>query len=494
MSVCLGEDPRPCADGEFSIVDDENSTLSVHHGSPSASSGTITPDKNHTMRATGSVLGDGSTGCATPASLTASDASSVCTLRPGEMDGLLSSDHLLQAQKTYWLKAIKGASSVISLPTDHPRPSEPIYTEAEHPFRIDLTLRQMLARLSQEHDLSLTHTVLAGWIIVLSRLSGQENIVIGTNFDETEIHNKGNKEQSSSLLPLRVDLSEESNTVEILERMRRTIVANEIHRRPFNEIVDLLPSSENAFSMTQAAFLWHKEGLRQQSISAQFDLVLHLGQDEDQLLGKICYAKSLFSSDTIKRYSGYLMAVLTSMVTDGNQPVATFDIISPAEKKLMLETWNDSTAQYPADRCIHDQFEDQVQKSPQAIAIVHQDLSLTYRELNCRANALAQRLLETGIKCGEFVAVMLPRSIGLVTAQLAILKVGAAYVPIDIKAPLDRKAFIIKDSAARLVITNSNTHDPSALDIPLFHLGMCDIQTEKTHCANVLVVVHHTIC
>ncbi|KAI9234719.1 MAG: hypothetical protein BYD32DRAFT_371803 [Podila humilis] len=146
------------------------------------------------------------------------------------------------------------------------------------------------------------------------------------------------------------------------------------------------------------------------------------------------------------------------MVTNKGQPVASFDILSQEEKKLLLETWNETDAEYPAERCVHHLFEDQVDNSPDAVAIVHGEEELRYLELNAMANHLARQLVQAGVKPGDFVALLFERSIELVVAELAILKAGAAYVPIDTRTPADRLAYIVSHTGAKLLVTDESTN------------------------------------
>ncbi|KAF9970358.1 hypothetical protein BGZ75_002313, partial [Mortierella antarctica] len=133
-------------------------------------------------------------------------------------------------------------------------------------------------------------------------------------------------------------------------------------------------------------------------------------------------------------------------------------------------TWNQTDATFPDNRCIHDLFEDQVARSLDAIAVVHHEQTLTYRELSARANGLARQLVQSGVKPGDFILVLLSRSIDLVISQIAILKAGAAYVPMDVKAPADRQAYIATDSGARLLITDEFTIVPTSFQAPIFRL------------------------
>ncbi|KAF9342666.1 hypothetical protein BGX26_007067, partial [Mortierella sp. AD094] len=149
-------------------------------------------------------------------------------------------------------------------------------------------------------------------------------------------------------------------------------------------------------------------------------------------------------------------------------------ILGSPEKELLLETWNRTDRPYPDYTCIHHLFESQVKLSPEAIAIVHDDRRLTYRELNSRANRLAHQLVAIGVKPGDNVLILLNRSIDLVAVEIAILKVGAAYVPIDTKAPVSRQAYIASDSLANLLITSENTNVPVQIQVPLLRLNAND--------------------
>ncbi|KAG0195346.1 hypothetical protein BGX28_001619, partial [Mortierella sp. GBA30] len=147
-------------------------------------------------------------------------------------------------------------------------------------------------------------------------------------------------------------------------------------------------------------------------------------------------------------------------------------MLGSVEQELLLKTWNATDRPYPDDTCIHRLFESQAMLRPDAVAIEHGDRVLTYRELNARANALARQLLDLGVKPGDFVLTLLNRSIDLVAAEIAILKVGAAYVPLDTKAPVDRQAYVATDSRASLLVTDGVTDVPANIQVPLLRLGV----------------------
>lgn len=314
--------------------------------------------------------------------------------------------------------------------------------------------------------------MLVAWSIVLSRLSGEDSFVIGIDiFDE--------KGLSIDALPVHVDLTGEPNAFQLLERVKNAFAVAGVHRVHPSDKVDgtTIPSQEKAPHRIQVSVYTHNEGFAQPSadyVAVQGDLELHLSRDNEDAAVSIRYATAIYSRHTIERHTGYLQAVLANMVANGGLPIASFDIMSPAEKTLLLETWNETAAEYPADRCIHHLFEDQVDKSPDAVAIVHGERALTYLELNAIADRFACQLLGARVRHGDLVAFLFQRSVELVAIQLAVLKVGATYVPIDPKVPVSRQAFIVRDSAAVLLATDAKTEIPSALDLPVLFFGMSD--------------------
>ncbi|KAF9930847.1 hypothetical protein BGZ67_005587 [Mortierella alpina] len=416
--------------------------------------------------------------CATPLTRTTSTgsvASSVSTLRPSSPeDKEVARDESAKVPTDYWHFAFGDAPASLELFTDRPHQESHSFAKAEHAFHIDTPLKQLLISLSVEHSLSFATAILVGWSIVLSRLSGQEDILMGIVSANRDI------------IPVRIDLAGEPNTQQLLDRVRGILPIAGANPGPLGKSnTRPLPSfSKRSFPSVQATFYAHDDeasDITLESAPASFDIELHLHDAGEDAFASIHYPASLFNSDTIERHAGYLVAVLMNMVINGSQSVATIDIISPAEKTLVLKTWNDSSSDYPADRCVQHLFEEQVEKSPDAIAIVQEDQSFTYLELDALADRIAHKLVYAGIKQGDFVAILLPRSVELVAAQLAVLKVGAAYVPMDPKAPVDRQVFIVNDSTSRLLITDIQVEVATALNLPVLRIGMLRIRRPHNH-------------
>ncbi|KAF9929797.1 hypothetical protein BGZ67_006135 [Mortierella alpina] len=407
----------------------------------------------------------------------------------------------LEEQGAYWRKNLAGSPVSIDLPTDRPRPAEQSFAGAVVPISFNAQLSQALKSLSQKHGTTTFMTALAAWSAVLSRLSGQDDIVIGT---PSANRNHQQVEQLIGFfvntLALRVDLSGEPSVEQLLERVRQTTVSAQAHQDlPFEQVVEIAqpPRRMDQTPLFQVMFSWQNDdmgSLLMPHLEAtleelnyeivKFDLELELYEHNDEIHGSLMYSTALFDASTIERQVGYLEAMLRAMTTDVSQSIEAVDLLGSPEKELLLQTWNQTDKPFPDDRCIHDLFEDQVKRSPGAIAVEHDDHSVTFRDLSARVDSLTRQLIQSGVQAGDFVPTLLSRSIDLVVAQIAILKAGAAYVPIDPKAPADRQAYIAADSGARLLVTDDHVVVTSLIQTPIFRLsnGLAT-ETEKQELA-----------
>ncbi|KAF9367670.1 hypothetical protein CPB97_005444, partial [Podila verticillata] len=393
------------------------------------------------------------TGFATPMSRTASNPSSVIS-----DDTVGSEDHgrptkmlddQLEHRREYRREALSDAPSLLELPVNRPRVAERFLNGAQIRVSINFQLRQQLTNLAHRHGLSLADVVLVGWAVTLSRLTTQEDVVICVSAKVAEKDDKGGIALPSSTLPLRFDLSGEPSIVQLFGHLRDILPAARAHQvMPLERIIDsVLPQPAKGYSpLFQAAFHWHDSTY---SLAAQLaNDELHLLDRGEEVSGTFHNTAALFEHKAIQRHVEFLPAVLGAMVTDPTQSVSMFDILSTEERSLILDTWNATTVAYPDHLRVDRLFEEQVEKAPEAIAIVHDDKSLTYGDVNARADRLELQLVDAGIKPGDFVGTFIQRSFELILAQLAIFKAGAVFVPIDPKAPVDRQAYILKDSSA----------------------------------------------
>ena len=377
----------------------------------------------------------------------------------------------LKAQAAYWRENLVGAPERLELPTDRPRPKEQSFAGGFVGLRLDRELTRGLKRVSQEQGATLLMTVLSAWSMVLSRLSGQEEVVIGV-----PTANRGRREVEGLIgffvntLALRIDVSGEPSVEELVSRVRKTaLMAQEHQDLPFEQVVEIVspPRRLDQSPVFQVMCAWEQGegggfalgGLKVEPAGAppqtvKFDVELSLGEVDGGIVGGLGYATALFDSGTIERHGGYLEAALRALVADGGRRVGQVELLSPSERKLLLETWNETAASYPRERCIHELFEEQVGRAPEALALVQGEEELSYGELNRRANRLAHRLIEKGVEPGDCVATLLERGLWLVVAELGILKAGGVYVPLDPEAPALRRAWMVGDCGARLVVAS----------------------------------------
>ncbi|HEV2147503.1 MAG TPA: amino acid adenylation domain-containing protein, partial [Longimicrobiaceae bacterium] len=318
-------------------------------------------------------------------------------------------------------------------------------------------------------------TLLAGWAAVLSRLSGQEDLVVGT-----PTANRGRREIEGLIgffvntLALRVDLSGAPTVGELLERVReRALEAQQNQDVPFEQVVEAVqPARSLAHSpLFQVMFAWQTApgdelelpGLGVEAmdrsaerVSAHFDLSLGLAESRGRLVGWVQYATSLYDGATVERYLGYLRRVLEEMAAGPERRLAGLEMLPDAERRQVVEAWNATAAEYPRGLCVHQLFERQVERTPDAVALVFEDEQVCYSELNRRANRLAHHLVGLGVGPEARVAVCVERSVEMVVALLAVLKAGGAYVPLDPEYPRERLAYMLHDSAPQVLLTQTS--------------------------------------
>jgi non-ribosomal peptide synthetase component F len=257
---------------------------------------------------------------------------------------------------------------------------------------------------------------------------------------------------------------------QLLERVRSTTIGAQAHQDlPFEQVVDIAqPSRSLSHSpLFQVMLAWQSNEQAEwslpgiQAIEAdtgygpiKFDLELHLCEFKDEIHGAITFSTALFDRPTMERQAGYLVKMLEAMATDVERIVTAVDLLAQEEYQLLLRTWNDTKQEYPAHLCIHHLFEQQVERTPQATALVFMDQSMTYAELNGRANRLALLLVGLGVQPDTLVAICVERSLAMVIGVLAILKAGGAYVPLDPSYASDRLRDIMTDAAPTVVIVD----------------------------------------
>jgi amino acid adenylation domain-containing protein len=381
---------------------------------------------------------------------------------------------VLGKQAEYWERALEGAPEVLQLPADHVRPEQQSYSGATARLVLDEELTAGLRGLGRKHRTTLYMTLLAGWAALLARLAGQDDVVIGTpaaNRNRVEIERLIGFFVNT--LALRLGVSGSFDVGELVAHVRSRVVAAQEHQGiPFEQVVEILrPRRSLAHNpVFQVMFSWQNNpkgtidlpGLQVSPFTAiphdisKFDLTLSLHEEGKQIVGEVEYATALYERSTIERYIGYFRRLLGAMVADDSQKVDRLPMLPQEERQQLLYNWNATETALPADKCVHELFEEQVAKTPNAVAVVFEGEELSYAQLNGRTNQLAHYLRELGVRPDDRVAICAERSLEMVVGLLAVLKAGGAYVPLDPAYPVERLRFMIEDSAPAALLTQSH--------------------------------------
>ena len=380
---------------------------------------------------------------------------------------------VLTSQLDYWQQQLSGIPALLELPTDKPRPAVQSFRGSTYTMELPARLSQQVQALCQQQQITLFMVLLAAYQLLLYRYSRQADIVVGS-----PIANRQQLELESLIgcfvntLVLRTKIDEQGSVEQLLQQVKQMTVDAYGHQDvPFEQVVDALqPQRTLAHSpLFQVMFVlqnvpstpWQLPDVTLKPIeteigTAQFDLTLEMQEDETGLVSSWCYNSDLFKRETIERMAVHFETLLAAMVADVSQPVATLPMLTQAEQEQLLVIWNDTAVDYPIDQCIHRLFEQQVQQRPDEIAILHNSQSLSYQELNARANQLAHHLQTLGVGPDVLVGLCVERSLEMAVGMLAILKAGGAYVPLDPGYPEARLQFILEDTGIATVLTQQS--------------------------------------
>nr|WP_281355894.1 non-ribosomal peptide synthase/polyketide synthase [Pseudomonas atagonensis] len=411
------------------------------------------------------------------------------------------SGEVLQRQSDYWQQTLDGAPTLLTLPTDRARPVRQDYAGSNVEVRLGERLSAALKALSQRHGVTLFMTMTSAWALLMSRLSGQSDVLIGSPVaNRTRAETEGLIGMFVNTLALRIDTSGEPNVETLLARVKaRTLDAQSHQDLPFEQVVEIAkPARSLANSpLFQTSLSWDSsvgpqlalgdltlEGVAATAQVAKFDLTLTLGDVNGVIRGSLNYATALFDASTIQRYTGYFERLLEAMIGDDRTVLEQVPLLAADERRRVLADFNSTARDYPQTLTAHGIFQQQAAAHPKAIAAVHGEQSLSYFELNAQANRLAHHLIAHGVQPGDHVALLLPRSLQLLVAQLAIAKCAAAYVPLDIHAPSERQAFMVEDCQAVALLTLSGEVIDYAA--PRIDLDRLTLNGQPTHNPNLL--------
>ncbi len=375
----------------------------------------------------------------------------------------------LNNQLNYWKQQLGSNAPILNLPTDYRRPNKLTYQGATESFVLSESLTNALKTLSQTEGVTLFMTLLAAFKVLLHRYSHQDDIVVGTpiaNRNRAEI--EGLIGFFVNTLVLRTNLEDNPSFKELLQRVKQvTLEAYSNQDLPFEQLVEELkperhlnrnPLFDVMFTLQNApeSELTLPEltlsSIEEESPTAIFDLSLDMFESAFRLEGVLEYSTDLFEPTTMKSFVGHFQALLEAIVAQPETFLSELPLLTEDEKQQVLFDWNDNQAEYPVEKCLHILFEEQVAKTPDDLAVVFNEQSLTYKQLNERANQLARLLQNLGLATGEFVGIYQERNTNFLISILAVLKAGAVYIPMDNTYPLVRIEYMLSNSQVRFLL------------------------------------------
>jgi aspartate racemase len=386
----------------------------------------------------------------------------------------------LKTQLSYWRNQLDGVPA-LQLPTDRPRPALQSFRGAKQSLVLPVDLSEGLKNLSRREGVTLFMTLLAAFQTLLHRYTGQDDIVVGSPIAgriRPEI--EGLIGFFVNTLVQRTDLSGNPSFRELLGRVREVVLGAYAHQDlPFEKLVEELQPERNLSGSPLFQVVFALQNVPRQAVelpalmvspleleigTAKFDLYLAMHEWPEGLRAVLEYNSDLFDDATIRRMLGHFKNLIKALVADPDGCVSDFPLLTEAERRQLLAEWNDTKRDYPRDKSVHQLFEDQVELTPDAVALVlpsgssehGEDRQLTYRELNRKANQLAHYLRKLGVGPDRIVGVCMDRSLEMVIGLLGVLKAGGGYLPLDPVYPKERLTFMLQDSRVSVLLTQQS--------------------------------------
>ena len=379
----------------------------------------------------------------------------------------------LEKQLEYWKQQLAGAPPSLDLPADHARPRLESFQGARHAKLVPRAVVDGIKALSRGEGVTLFMSLLAAFNVLLSRYSGQSDVVVGT---PVASRNRAETEKLIGFfvntLVLRSDTSGNPTFRELLARVRETTLGAYAHQEvPFERLVEeLRPERDlSRHPIFQVMFILQNTPKEKRQIpgltmspfratktNAKFDLLVSISETAEGLRTSFEYNTDLFEAATVERFSQRFQCLLEEFASNPDLRIAEVPLLSDNERHQLLQELNATQVEYPNDVCVHQMFEAQVARTPDAVAVSFGTQQISYRQLNSRANQLARYLQSLGVAPEALVGVCLERSIDMIVAVLAVLKAGGAYIPIDPAYPKDRTAFVLEDTNAPVLLTQES--------------------------------------
>ena len=391
------------------------------------------------------------------------------------------SDHAYKKLIGYWSEKLAGEIPPLELPSDRSRPMLMDYTGD----RIDLTppeyLRKALSHLAHSEGATLYMVILAAFNVLLYRYTGQTDIPIGSPIQGRTIQGRTITEIENLIgffvntIVLRTKIDPNFTFLDFLRQTKETCLGAYEHQdMPFEKIVEELNPVRDLSRtpLFQAMFTYQDSSQRRYKM-AELELTkivvnkresptdIHFCLDiyKDKISFGFEYCISIFDQTTIGRFANNFMELLKSIIADPATLIANLLIVAPEEKEIIWAKWNDTSRPYPEHLSLPELFEAQVEKTPDAIAAVFEQETITYRDLNARANQLARRLKGLGVGPERLVGIYVERSLSMLVGLLGIFKAGGAYVPLDPLFPKERLSFMLTDAGVSVLVTQESLAD-----------------------------------
>jgi len=382
----------------------------------------------------------------------------------------------LREQLFYWKEILSGTQPILELPTDRPRLSAQTFRGARQAVILPANLTRELKSLSQREGVTLFMTLMSAFKTLLYRYTTQKDIIVGLPISiRTHAELEGLIGMFVNTLVLRTNLSEEPSWRELLTRVREAALGAYAHQElPFELLVKETQPARNLARppIFQVMFDYQNApmpalvlpgldiaGFEIDSGTAKYDLTVELAEVGDTVRGWFEYNSDLFDKPTIERMAGHFRTLLEGIASNPDQRVADLPMLAAVEREEIVVEWNETKTDYPDSKCVHELFEAQVERTPEAIALVFEEQRISYKELNRRANQLAHYLRNRRVGPEVLVGICIERSLEMFVGLLGILKAGGAYLPLDPAYPRERLALMLKDAGAPVLLTQETLRE-----------------------------------
>ncbi|MGB7605272.1 MAG: amino acid adenylation domain-containing protein, partial [Lutisporaceae bacterium] len=376
----------------------------------------------------------------------------------------------MKEHEEYWTNMFSDEIPVLNLPTDYPRPSTQSFEGESIGFSLDKELIQKLKKISKAKVVTLYMILLSAYNIVLSKYSGQEDIIIGSaaaGRPHVDLHNMVG--MFVNTLALRNYPKGKKKFDEFLQEVKKNALsAYENQDYQFDKLVEKLDIRRDLSrsALLDTIFVLQNTDAKEIELEnirvreyefkgkvSKFDMILEAEEKGEEIRFNLEYCTKLFKRETIERVIKHFINILKEVAENPEIELCKINMLSEEEKREVLVAFNDTKTEYPKDKTIYELFEEQVEKTPDNIAVVYENQKLTYRELNEKANSLARSLREMGVMADSIVGIMAEHSLEMIIGIVGILKAGGAYLPIDSDYPEDRIKYMLEDSKADILLT-----------------------------------------